>query len=143
MPGQPADKKEQQKNVNDDEDDDGDSDHDHNINDNLLSECQSEEGRRQVSLMEVIEGNMIQRDLEKSLGSESAVSDVGSNLQNGRKCTISVSGESTESDCDKMFAQGCSVQMDEIVAQEQRRGTRCRIILELRLGLKNALISRL
>ena len=74
MPGQPADKKEQQKNVNDD---DGDSDHDHNINDNLLSECQSEEGRRQVSLMEVIEGNMIQRDLGKSLGSESAVSDVG------------------------------------------------------------------
>ena len=66
MPGQPADKKEQQKNVNDD---DGDSDHDHNINDNLLSECQSEEGRRQVSLMEVIEGNMIQRDLEKSLWS--------------------------------------------------------------------------
>ena len=42
MPGQPADKKEQQKNVNDD---DGDSDHDHNINDNLLSECQSEEGK--------------------------------------------------------------------------------------------------
>ena len=77
MPGQPADKKEQQKNVNDDEDDDGDSDHDHNINDNLLSECQSEEGRRQVSPMEVIEGNMIQRDLGKSLGSESAVSDVG------------------------------------------------------------------
>ena len=141
MPGQPADKKEQQKNVNDDEDDDGDSDHDHNINDNLLSECQSEEGRGQVSPMEVIEGKMIQRDLEKSLGSESAVSDVGSNLQNGRKCTISVSGESTESDCDKMFAQGCSVQMDEIVAQEQRRGTRCRIILELRLGFK--MISRL
>ena len=74
MPGQPADKKEQQKNVNDDEDDDGDSDHDHNINDNLLSECQSEEGRGQVSSMEVIEGK---RDLEKSLGSESAVSDVG------------------------------------------------------------------
>ena len=74
MPGQPADKKEQQKNVNDD---DGDSDHDHNINDNLLSECQSEEGRRQVSLMVDIEGNMIQRDLGKSLGSESAVSDVG------------------------------------------------------------------
>ena len=66
---------------------------------------------------------------------------MGSNLQNGRKCTISVSGESTESDCDKMFAQGCSVQMDEIVAQEQRRGTRCRIILELRLGFK--MISRL
>ena len=43
MPGQPADKKEQQKNVNDDEDDDGDSDHDHNMNDNLLSE----EGRGQ------------------------------------------------------------------------------------------------
>ena len=63
MPGQPADKKEQQKNVNDDEDDDGDSDHDHNINDNLLSECQSEEGR--VNPMEVIEGNMIQRDLKK------------------------------------------------------------------------------
>ena len=40
-----------------------------------------------------------------------------------------------------MFAQGCSVQMDEIVAQEQRRGTRCRIILELRLGFK--MISRL
>ena len=136
MPGQPADKKEQQKNVNDD---DGDSDHDHNINDNLLSECQSEEGRGHVSPMEVIE-----RFGKKSLirhPLESAVSDVGSNLQNERKCTISVSGESTESDCDKMFAQGCSVQMDEIVAQEQRRGTRCRIILELRLGFK--MISRL